>query len=87
MPCWILKPGRNESLRFNCYFTRIGDGNKFVVTVYCNFSTGKYKLEGSDVDFSICDVGKVYRVELGKNVKGNIVLKKAFAINSPPVSK
>lgn len=82
-----FKTWSKRIIAINCYFTRVEDGNKFVVTVYCNFSTGKYKLDGSDVDFSICDLDKIYRVELGKNVKGNIVLKKTFAVNSPPVSK
>ena len=75
-----FKTWSKRIIAINCYFTKTDKGNKFVVTVYCNYKTGKYTVTDSVVDFSNCCLNKTYRVAIEKNYRGNIVLVKAEAI-------
>ncbi|MFT3948202.1 MAG: hypothetical protein QM763_14625 [Agriterribacter sp.] len=76
-----FKTWSKRIIAINCYFTKSGAGEKFVVTVYCNYQTGKYMVQGSTVDFSGCATNAVYRISVCKNDKGKIVLSKAELIN------
>ena len=82
-----FKTWSKRIIAINCYFTKSDTQEKFVVTVYCNYGTGKYVLASSSVDFSVCPPGENYMVEIGRNPKGNIVLLKAAAIALPTVIK
>lgn len=79
-----FKTWSRKIIAINCYFTKRDTGERFVVTVYCHYQTGKYVVPGSTVDFSGCATNAVYRISLCKNEKGKIVLSKAELIN--PVS-
>ena len=65
-----FKTWSKRIIAINCYFTKIDSGEKFVVTVYCNYITGKYTLADSMVDFSTCPLNENYKIEIGKNSKG-----------------
>jgi hypothetical protein len=82
-----FKTWSKRIIAINCFFTKIDTGNMFVVTVYCNYRTGKYDVPGSTVDFSNCPLNENYRIAIGKNTKGNIVLLKAEAIALSPFTK
>ncbi|MFT3749080.1 MAG: hypothetical protein QM768_12215 [Agriterribacter sp.] len=72
-----FKTWSKRIIAINCFFTKFGSGEKFVVTVYCNNITGRYVIPGSTVDFSVCTVDVLYRVTVSKNDKGKIILSKA----------
>lgn len=72
-----FKAWSKRIIAINCYFTKLGTGEKFVVTVYCNYQTGKYAVQGSTVDFSGCATNAVYSIRVCKNDKGRIILFKA----------
>ena len=82
-----FKTWSKRIIAINCYFTKVDTGTKFVVTVYCNFKTGKYTVGNSDVDFSSCELNGIYKIEIARNVKGGIFLKNAIAVNEPSVKK
>jgi hypothetical protein len=75
-----FKTWSKRIIAINCYFTKTGTGDKFVVTVYCHNKTGHYALPGSTVDFGQCAVNCIYRVEVamkGENEKSRVSLVKA----------
>ena len=82
-----FKTWSKRIIAINCYFTKINTGNKFVVTVYCKYETGKYTVPNSVIDFSNCATNETYRVAIEKNHKGNIVLVKAETIALQAVVK
>ena len=82
-----FKTWSKRIIAINCYFTKTDTGEKFVVTVYCNYTTGKYMLANSVVDFSTCDLNSNYNVEVVRNSKGKIILISAEAIALPSVVK
>jgi len=69
-----FKTWSKRIIAINCYFTKIDTGEKFVVTVYCNYTTGKYTLADGAVDFSICPLNENYKINIGRNSKGKSVL-------------
>lgn len=81
-----FKAWSKRIIAINCYFTKMNTAERFVVTVYCNNQTGKYKIPGSTIDFSNCSISIGYRVTIFKNDKGKIVLSKAEMID-PNVKK
>ena len=72
-----FKTWSKRIIAINCYFTKINTGNKFVVTVYCKYETGKYTVPNSVIDFSNCTTNETYRVAIEKNHKGNIFYGKS----------
>lgn len=72
-----FKTWSKRIIAINCYFTKMNTDEKFVVTVYCNNQTGKYKIPGSTIDFSNCPMSIAYRITICKNDKGKIILSKA----------
>jgi len=58
----------------NCYFTKAGTGEKFVVTVYCSYKTGRFEVPGSAVDFAHCAAGVIYGIVVEKNAKEKVIL-------------
>jgi hypothetical protein len=60
-----------------CYFTQAETGRKFQLTVYRRKSDEKYMLDSSEIDFSTCDVARIYRVWVDINGKGKITFKNA----------
>ena len=72
-----FKTWSKRIIAINCYFTKAATGQKFVVTVYCNYQTGKYTVPGSAVDFSFCPLAEKYRIATIKNHKGQVVLIQA----------
>jgi hypothetical protein len=81
-----FKTWSKRIIAINCYFTKSGTEEKFVVTVYCNYLTGKYAIQGSTVDFSDCATNAIFRISVCKNDKEKIVLTKAEMID-PDVKK
>ncbi|CAN5165971.1 hypothetical protein BH11BAC5_BH11BAC5_44030 [soil metagenome] len=67
-------------IAINCYFTKLDEGNKFVVTVYCNNKTGRYSPYGSSVDFAICPLNAQYLIGISKSKSDKIALVKAEEI-------
>ena len=61
----------------SCYFTQTETGRKFQLTVYRRKSDEKYMLDGCEIDFSTCDVARIYRVRVDINGKGKITFKNA----------
>jgi hypothetical protein len=74
-----FKTWSKRIIAINCYFTKPDTGDKFVVTVYCNYQTGKYTVGDSKVDFSNCPLNEIYRIQIGRNPMENIVLLMAEA--------
>jgi hypothetical protein len=75
-----FKTWSKRIIAINCYFTKMGTGDKFVVTVYCHNKTGRYTLPGSTVDFGQCAVNCIYRVQVAmkeSNEKSRVSLVKA----------
>ena len=75
-----FKTWSRRIIAINCYFTRAGTGEKFVLTVYGHPKTGRYTLRGSALDFGQCPIHCSYNVVVGR--KGNeennkVVLVKA----------
>lgn len=67
-------------IAINCYFTRVGSGEKFVLTVYGHPTTGRYTVPGSVLDFGQCPIHCSYNVIVGRkrnDDKNKIVLLKA----------
>jgi hypothetical protein len=67
-------------IAINCYFTKVGTGEKFVVTVYGHPKTGRYTLPGSTLDFGQCPIHCSYNVmtvRKGNEKKIKVVLAKA----------
>jgi hypothetical protein len=67
-------------IAINCFFIKIKTEEKFIVTVYCNHQTAKFKLPDSVVDFSSCPTNEVYLVSVLKNERGKIYLSAAKSI-------
>ncbi len=82
-----FKTWSKRIIAINCYFTKIDTGEKFVVTVYCNYTTGKYTVANGGVDFSICPLNENYKIAIGKNSKGKILIFSAEAIALTSVAK
>jgi hypothetical protein len=61
-------------IAINCFFIKIKTEEKFIVTVYCNHQTAKFKLPDSVIDFSSCPTNEVYLVSVLKNERGKIYL-------------
>jgi len=75
-----FKTWSKRIVAINCYFTKIPSGEKFVVTVYCNYTTGKYTVGEAIVDFSTCVVDQNYKINIGRNHKGKATLFSAEAV-------
>lgn len=82
-----FKTWSKRIIAINCYFTKIDTGEKFVVTVYCNYTTGKYTVADGVVDFSTCPLNENYKIEIGRNTNGKIVLNSAEAVALTAVTK
>lgn len=54
-----------------CYFTNQETGEKFQLTVYRNEDT-EYKLNDCEIDIAECPTEALYKINVGKNNKGNI---------------
>jgi len=65
-----------------CYFSRCGDGKKFLVTVYYNRIARNYSIGGSKTDIYSCPLKGVYGVEVGTNGKGHPVLQSVELANT-----
>ena len=75
-----FKTWSKRIIAINCYFTKTGTGDKFVVTVYCHNKTGRYTLPGSTVDFGQCPVNWIYKIDVAtieRKRKTSILLVKA----------
>jgi hypothetical protein len=75
-----FKTWSKRIIAINCYFTKRNTGEKFVVTVYCHNTTGRYTLPGSAVDFGQCPVSWTYRINVAtieRKGKGTILLVNA----------
>lgn len=75
-----FKTWSKRIIAINCYFTKIETEEKFIVTVYCNHKTGKFKLPDSVVDFSSCPTNEAYLVSVLKNERGKIYLSDAKSV-------
>ena len=74
-------------LAINCYFTKIGTGERFVVRIYCNNETAKFQVMNSTIDFAQCPVGIIYSVQIIKNEKGKVLLAKLNWQTAPHLMK
>lgn len=54
-----------------CYFTNQKTNQKFQLTVYRD-KDGEYKLKDCEIDFAECPIEALYKINVGKNNKGNI---------------
>ncbi len=54
-----------------CYFTNQESGKKFQLTVYRN-TDREYELKNCDIDFAECPIESLYKINVGKNNRGNI---------------
>ena len=72
-----FKTWSKRIIAINCYFTKMGNRNKFVVTVYCDNKTGRYQIDGSSIDFSECKTGISYHIAVEKDQKNKVKLVKA----------
>ena len=54
-----------------CYFTNQETNQKFQLTVYRN-GDREYKLKDCEIDFAYCPTEALYKINVGKNGKGNI---------------
>jgi hypothetical protein len=75
-----FKTWSKRIIAINCYFTKTGTGEKFVLTVYCHNKTGSYSLPGSTVDFGQCKINCIYKIDVAtieRKRKTSIVLVKA----------
>jgi hypothetical protein len=74
-----FKTWSKRIIAINCYFTKKDTGEKFVVTVYCHNTTGRYTLPGSTVDFGQCPVNWIYIIDVAtieRKGKTSILLAK-----------
>ena len=73
-----FKTWSNRIIAINCYFTKMDNRNKFVVTVYCDNKTGRYQVNESPVNFSDCATNNSYRLAVEKDHKNRVRLVKAI---------
>jgi hypothetical protein len=57
-----------------CYFTRVKDGAKFLLTVYYDTERKGYRLPNREIDILTCPVDRVYDLHVGENGRGNPVM-------------
>jgi hypothetical protein len=72
-----FKTWSRRIIAVNCYFTKTGTGEKFVLTVYGHPKTGRYTLAGSTLDFGQCPIHCSYNVMVqrrGSDAKNKVVL-------------
>jgi hypothetical protein len=69
-------------IAINCYFTRTGTSEKFVLTVYGHPKTGRYTLPGSTLDFGQCPIDCSYNVIVGR--KGDAAKDKVVLVKAEP---
>jgi len=72
-----FKVWAKKTMGICCYFTQTETGRKFQLTVYRRKSDERYMLDGCEIDFSTCDVARIYRVRVDINGKGKITFKNA----------
>jgi hypothetical protein len=75
-----FKTWSRRIIAINCYFTRTGTGEKFVLTVYGHPKTGRYTLPGATLDFGQCPIHCSYNVTVqrkGNEERNKVVLVKA----------
>ena len=77
-----FKTWSRRIIAVNCYFTKTGTGEKFVLTVYGHPKTGRYTLAGSTLDFGQCSIECSYNVMVGR--KGNDDKNKAVLVKAEP---
>ena len=75
-----FKTWSKRIIAINCYFTKMDITGRFVLTVYCNYQTGKYEVGGSSVNFSTCATGAVYHLIIGRNNRGKVILLSAEVV-------
>lgn len=61
----------------SCYFTQMGTGRKFQLTVYLDLRTRLYRIQGCEVDFVQSPIGHCYQVKVSLHSKGRTVFEKA----------
>ena len=64
-----FKTWSKRIMAINTYFTSLEKNEKFQLTVYCLYETGRYVLPGSDIDFSTCNTGVVYQMMIHRRNK------------------
>jgi len=71
-----------QQMGIGCYFTRVGSGERFLLTVYRNRGDQRYRIKDCPVDFACCPAGAgyVYRLEVELNGKGNPALRGAVLL-------
>jgi hypothetical protein len=77
-----FKTWSRRIIAINCYFTKTGSGEKFVLTVYGHPKTGRYTLPGSTLDFGQCPIDCSYNVMVGR--KGSDEKSKVVLLNAEP---
>lgn len=75
-----LKVWSKHTMGISCYFTAIGTGKKFRVTVFRRKSDEVYALEKESLDFKECPLEAIYRITVDSNKKGDAVLKSALLV-------
>jgi hypothetical protein len=77
-------------IAINCYFTKMGTGDKFVVTVFCHPKMGRYVVANSNLDFGQCPENCIYLIQVamkGSTEKNRVSLVKAEQKGLMPVHK
>lgn len=63
-----------------CYFTEAATGRKFQLSVYCKFSTARYMVEDSNIDFSVCPVNCIYSLTIGFHPTGRRIIERVVLL-------
>jgi len=68
-----------QQMGIGCYFSRVGTGERFLLTVYRDRRDQRYRIKDCPIDFACCPVGAgyVYQLEVDVNGKGNAALRGA----------
>ncbi len=64
-----LKIWSKRIMAINGYFTSLEKNEKFQLTVYCLYETGRYMLPGGNIEFLSCNTGVVYQVMIHRRNK------------------
>jgi len=70
-----------QTMGIGCYFTEIGTGCKFVLTVYRSNKDGEYKVRNCPIDFTDCPIGEKYALKVALNGHGNPYIQAAAQIS------
>lgn len=69
-----------KAVAINCYFTKVGSGEKIILAVYRDYKTEKYAC--GEIDFSKSPTDKAYNIEVKYNSKGKPKLTNASIADS-----